>query len=58
MEKQYIGDSVYADTEEGMLRIYTDNGSSPENVIYLEPEVLQALIKISFDLYPELRKST
>ena len=41
----YLGDSVYAGRAAGMVFICTDNGDGPENVIYLEPEVIQAFIK-------------
>mgnify|MGYP001591361240 CR=1 FL=1 len=43
--KQYLGDSVYADIEDGMVRLTTENGvpSDPQSVIYLEPEVIVAL---------------
>jgi len=43
--KQYIGDSVYVDLEDGMLKLTTENGrsSDPSNTIWLEPEVYIAL---------------
>ena len=44
--KQYIGDSVYADVENGMIKLTTNNGypDDPRNVIYLEPSVFAALV--------------
>ena len=41
----YLGDSVYVEIEEGMLKLTTHNGypDDPRNVIYLEPEVVAAL---------------
>ncbi len=44
--KIYLGDSVYAqlEAETGMVRVFTDNGFGERNQIYLEPEVVQALI--------------
>lgn len=43
--REYLGDSVYASTEEGMVRLCTNNGDVDENVILLEPEVAQALVE-------------
>lgn len=43
--KTYIGDSVYADLERGMIKLTTENGSGPSNEIYLEPEVVENLLK-------------
>jgi hypothetical protein len=46
--KVYLGDSVYAELECGMIKLTTWNGydDDPRNVIYLESEVLEA-----FELY-------
>jgi len=41
--KMYLGDSVYAEVVNGMLRLTTENDGSANNTIYLEPEVLTAL---------------
>lgn len=43
--KVYLGDSVYADVENGMLKLTTDNGGGASNTIYLEPEVYDALVE-------------
>lgn len=43
--KQYLGDSVYAELERGMLKLTTDNGMGPSNTIYMEPEVYTALTR-------------
>jgi len=48
MPKTYLGDSVYAEINEwGQITLTTENGlpNDPSNVIYLEPEVFQALCK-------------
>lgn len=45
MNKTYLGDGVYADTEDGMLKLTTENGYGASNTIYLEPEVIDALIR-------------
>lgn len=42
--KVYLGDSVYADVENGMLKLTTENGFGPSNTIYLELEVYEALV--------------
>jgi len=43
--KQYMGDSVYADLENGMIKLTTENGlpDDPSNVIYLESSVFRNL---------------
>lgn len=41
--KQYLGDGVYADLEDGMLVLMTENGVETTNRIYLEGEVYAAL---------------
>lgn len=43
--KQYLGDSVYASVEKGMICLTTENGAEPSNTIYLEPEVYAALLR-------------
>ena len=46
MYKQYLGDSVYAEYDEnGQIILTTENGLDVTNKIYLEPEVLQALVR-------------
>lgn len=43
-QKEYIGDSVYAEWNEiGELVLTTENGMGVSNTIYLEPETLEAL---------------
>lgn len=43
--KQYMGDGVYADLENGMIKLTTEEGSpnDPTNVIYLESSVFRNL---------------
>ena len=41
--KQYLGDSVYAEVQNGMIRLTTDNDAGASNEIWLEPEVFNAL---------------
>lgn len=43
MHKDYIGDSVYVEVEDGMIKLTTENGMGPSNTIYLEPNVYDAL---------------
>lgn len=45
MSKKQLGDSVYAEIENSILVIYTDNGLGKKNVIILEPEVQDSLIE-------------
>lgn len=45
MEKTYLGDSVYVEMVDGMVKLTTENGypDDPSNVIFMEPEVYIAL---------------
>jgi hypothetical protein len=45
IEKLYLGDSVYAEFKNDMIKLTTWNGydDDPRNVIWLEPEVAFAL---------------
>jgi len=46
--KEYIGDSVYVDRDDyGGIVLTTENGSplDPSNIIVLEPEVYDALVR-------------
>ncbi len=45
-KKDYLGDSVYVDLSDGMIKLTTENGlpTDPSNEIYLEPSVFRALI--------------
>lgn len=44
MNKQYIGDSVYAEfNEAGQLVLTTENGFGPSNTVIVEEFVWQAL---------------
>ena len=40
----YLGDSVYASYDCGQIRLCTNNGFEDENVLFLEPEVYEALV--------------
>lgn len=44
MNREYIGDSVYVEIENGMIRLSTNNGGEDSNVIFLETEVFNALL--------------
>jgi hypothetical protein len=41
--KTYLGDSVYVDVEDGMLKLTTENGLGPSNTVFLEPKVYDNL---------------
>lgn len=44
-DKQYLGDSVYVEVENGMLRLTIENGTGvPGAVIFLEVETMENLI--------------
>lgn len=45
-DKEYLGDSVYAEINDaGQIVLTTENGMDASNTIYLEPEVMRALIE-------------
>lgn len=45
MPKDYLGDSVYAETEDGRIKLTHYNAHmGVSNVIYLEPEVYHRLV--------------
>lgn len=39
----YLGDGVYVEIEDGMVKLTTQNGVETTNTIYLEVEVIDAL---------------
>jgi hypothetical protein len=43
-KKIYIGDSVYAEYDGFGIVLTTENGRGPSNTIYMEPEVVRALV--------------
>ena len=43
MEKEYLGDSVYAQFNGRTLILTTENGEGPSNAIWLAPKVLKNL---------------
>ena len=43
--KEYLGDSVYVEASDGGLKLTTENGEGPSNVIFLEPEVYTELVR-------------
>jgi hypothetical protein len=51
IEKRYLGDSVYAEVEDGMVKVTTHNGypDDPRNVIFIEPSVMDALVQFYED---------
>ncbi len=40
--KSYLGDGVYADVEDGMVKLTTENGYGDTNTIFMKPEVIEA----------------
>lgn len=54
MQKRYLGDGVYAEIENDMLKLTTEEGlDGLRDTIYLEPEVLTALLAFNADAYEE-----
>ena len=48
--KRYLGDAVYAELEDGDLKLTTSDGLSDTNTIFLEPEVVKALLDFCHQL--------
>lgn len=44
-QKEYLGDSVYAEFDGYGVVLTTENGEGPSNRIFLEPEVQIALVQ-------------
>ncbi len=42
--KDYLGDSVYVDIENGMIKLTTENGDGASNTIFLELSVYDSLV--------------
>lgn len=51
ISKRYLGDSVYAEIENGMIKLTTENGKfdDPSNTIYLKWEVMIQLHRFAID---------
>lgn len=56
-DAQYLGDGVYADVEEGMIRLTAEDGVGAQHTIYLEMDVVSALLEwiIKRDIKEKLR---
>jgi hypothetical protein len=44
MEKEYLGDGVYVEVQNDMLKLTTEDGYRATNTIFLEPFVYEALV--------------
>jgi hypothetical protein len=44
MSTIYLGDGVYATLENGMVKLMTGSHDNPDNIVWLEAKVLQALL--------------
>jgi len=55
--KDYLGDSVYAEFTGYGIILTTENGMRPSNTIFLEPEVLEALIQFQKRIIEEIKKT-
>jgi hypothetical protein len=47
--KRYLGDAVYAELDHGMIKLTTSNGVVTDNTIFIEREVMIALMQFAFD---------
>ena len=52
-KKVYLGDGAYADFDGYGIILTTEDGISIQNTIYLEPEVLNSLLKYTHSLSTE-----
>jgi hypothetical protein len=55
VKSTYIGDSVYASYDGFMLTIYTDNGFGPENVVHLEPGLLERVVEFRAQAHEQIK---
>jgi hypothetical protein len=44
--KVYLGDGAYVSLEEGTVILTTEDGMHISNVVYLEPQVLEHLLRV------------
>jgi hypothetical protein len=56
-KEAYLGDSVYIKKEGRQQVIYLNNGEGGHNIIYLEPEVILALLNYLGAEYVQVNKS-
>ena len=47
MDKEYLGDGVYLQIEDDILKLTTENGYSATNTIYLEPDIYDRLKRVA-----------
>ena len=52
MHKRYLGDGVYAEIVNGMVKLTTENGVATTNTIFLEGYVVDALAEYMRSLRP------
>lgn len=55
-DARYLGDGLYADIENGMIRLTAENGMEATNTVYLEPEVLAEFHRWLDDLKKGFRR--
>jgi len=55
-KKRYLGDGVYAEADGYHIRLTTENGVETQNLIYLEPSVMAALVKFDSDTREFMRQ--
>jgi hypothetical protein len=55
MSKEYIGDGVYANPNDGGIELTTENGIDIDNTIYLEWSVMKTLIAFYGKIKGELK---
>lgn len=48
--KRYLGDGVYIEIEHGMVKLTTEDGISVSNTIFLEPSVIDNLLRYLKDI--------
>lgn len=58
MEKKYLGDAVYAETDGFGIGLTTEDGISTTNRIYLEPQVYHALVAYAQSIQSDPQLST
>lgn len=56
--KEYLGDSVYIEVEDGMFKITTEDGIRATNTIFFEPEVYHALVRYATRVFEATKHSS
>ncbi len=57
IEKEYLGDGVYVEVENGMFKLTTEDGVRATSTIFLELEIYHAFVRYATRAFEEHQKS-